>query len=733
MRNGLSALLILLLISLPSLAKEDQDQFYVKIPEFEKAPKIDGVLDNPLWLKTAVFENFTQFQPKEGAPASEKTIAYMAYDKTNLYIAIRCFDSDAKAIRANLCQRDKVPGDDQISIFLDTFNDRKRAFVFKANPCGVQSDGIVVEGGGGDGHGPGFGGFIGIDSSWDAYFISAATVDEEGYTVELAIPFKSLRFANAQTQVWGLQIQRTIPRKNEQDFWFPRSRNVNGFLVQTGKIEITDGIERGKNLEIMPVVTGLKENGKKLASEPGLNLKYGITSDITVDATVNPDYSQVEADIPQNEVNQRYPLRYPEKRPFFLEGRDIFNTPIELAYTRKIVEPEGGFKLTGKMGKTSFGFLSTVDNYSAKINIPATKSDKTTNTYLHKAFVNILRLRTDLFKESSLGFTMTDKELGSSWGNMSGSNNRVFGMDGNFKFLNNYRLSFQVLGSSSKARMITPDKEETAKTDIVPAITFNLNRVSRHLNFSLNWMSIHPDFEASSGFIRRKDIQSLSFGSGYTILPQKKVLTSVTPSFNYQRIYDFDQTLTDEQFQFNLGFDGWKNSNLNFGFSTAMERFEDINFNTNQFRIFLHTQASSWISGGGNFSFGNSIYYGGPYLGYKTSYGLEINLKPLSNLRFTYSIDNEEFYKEKGGEKVYQVNILSQQTNYQISRFISLRLITNYNDYDKKLYNSLLFSYEFRPGTVFYLGMEDNQEKNAGIFQKTGRYYFVKFSYWWRV
>ena len=158
------------------------------------------------------------------------------------------------------------------------------------------------------------------------------------------------------------------------------------------------------------------------------------------------------------------------------------------------------------------------------------------------------------------------------------------------------------------------------------------------------------------------------------------------------------------------------------------------NYNTNQFRIFLHTQALSWISGGGNYSFGNSIYYDGPYyLGYKTSFGFEINIKPLSNLRISYNVDNEKFYKKKGGENVYKINILSQRINYQISRFISLRLITNYNDYDKELYNSVLFSYEFRPGTVFFMGVEDNQEKNTGIFQKTGRYYFVKFSYWWRL
>ena len=164
-----------------------------------------------------------------------------------------------------------------------------------------------------------------------------------------------------------------------------------------------------------------------------------------VDATINPDFSQIEADIPQNEVNQRYPLHYPEKRPFFLEGRDIFNTPFELAYTRKIVDPDGGLKLTGKIGKTSFGFMSTIDKYSDKINIRATEDDETTNTFLHKSFVNMLRMKTDLFEESYLGFILTDKELGSSWGNISGSNNRVFGHGRQFQVPE----QLQVLLSSS--------------------------------------------------------------------------------------------------------------------------------------------------------------------------------------------------------------------------------------------------------------------------------------------
>ena len=247
-------------------------------------------------------------------------MAHFGYDLERLYIAIQCFDSNPTAVRACLSQRDKVYGDDGVTIYLDTVSDKKRAFVFKVNPCGIQSDGIYTE------IGRRRGGYERVDYNWDTYFQAAAAIDSSGYTVEMAIPFKSLRFPNTPTQVWGLQILRTIPRKNEDIYWPPRSRDVNGFLVQAGRLEINGRIEKGKNFEILPVLTGAKRASEKLEPEAGLNLKYGVTSDLTADVTFNPDFSQVEADMPQNDVNQRYALYYPEKRPFFWRER-IYLTP----------------------------------------------------------------------------------------------------------------------------------------------------------------------------------------------------------------------------------------------------------------------------------------------------------------------------------------------------------------------------------------------------------------------
>ena len=718
-------LISLLILSLFSFSQENKDDYHVIIPEFASPPKIDGKLENPLWEKGAVLDTFTQFEPQEGAQPSEKTMVYLGYDKDNLYIAVRCYDSNPDAIRACLAKRDSIYGDDEVTIYLDTFNDKKRAFVFQVNPCGIQTDGIYTEI-----RRRGRGGW-GFDRSWDTFFLSDAHIDDSGYTVELAIPFKSLRFPNSQSQAWGFQIMRTIRRKNEEIYWRPRSRDINGFLIQSGTLEIGGAIEKGKNFEFMPVFTGLKQSDKKFDPEAGINFKYGITSNMTADITFNPDFSQIESDMPQVEVNQRYALYYPEKRPFFLEGKDFYDTPLELVYTRKIVNPLWGVKLTGKIGKTTLGFLSTYDENPPGIYIgdppdeDEDEEEEEDNPY--NALISVFRLKRDLYSESHIGFIITDKEMGRPGDSITDNYNRVLGVDGHFKFQNYYRFSFQFLSSSSKM--------EDEKTDFVPAMNFSLSRRARHLSLSASWTSIHPDFEAASGFFRRKNIHSLNTRVSYAFLPQNDLIISIRPSLEYRRIYDFDNTLTDEEFQFTAFISGWRQSHIWTTVSSELERYEGINFRKKSFRANLSSEPFSWLSGRISYSFGDAIRYeDNPYLGYKTSLGITLTLKPLTNLRLFYDFKNIMFYREKGGEIDYEINIISQRINYQISRPLSLRLITDYDDYDGELYTSILLSYEYRPGTVFYLGIDDNQEKGeSGIFRRKGRYYFIKFSYWWRI
>ena len=714
--------LALWLSTLVTFAKDDARSYLVKATPFSASPQIDGKLEDSFWETAVILDNFTQYEPMEGAQPSEKTVAYIGYDKKNLYIAVRCFDSDPKAVRACLAQRDKVYGDDQVTVFLDTFNDKKRAFAFQVNPCGVQSDGVYTET---RRRGRGRGGFDRIDRNWDTFFLSNAHIDDQGYTVELSIPFKSLRFPHAPSQLWGLQIKREIRRKNEEIYWHPRSRDINGFLVQAGELQIDGNLEKGRNFEAMPVFTGFQESGEKFDPKPSLNLKYGITSDVTADLTINPDFSQIEADMPQIDVNQRYDLYYPEKRPFFLEGKDLFDTPMELVYTRKISEPIFGAKITGKIGKTTIGFLSAYDKNPISIDIPLS-ADAPEQEYSH-GFTNVLRLKQDLFSESYLGFILTDKKAGDSLGTLTRNYNRVGGIDGHFKFKEYYRFSFQIIGSTSKVG--------ADKTNLTPAMNFSLSHSSRHWSLTADYTHLPEEFEAAIGFFRRKNIRSLRTRLGYNILPQNNIIVDIRPSIEYRRVYDFDNVLTDEEFRIGGFISGWRSSFIFASYTAELEQYEGINFRKKSFRASINSDPLSWFNGNISFGFGDGIYYDeNPYLGYKVSYGARATFKPMTNLRLFYNFQNDTFFKNRGGDKVYTINLISQRITYQLSRALSLRLITDYNDYYKELYTSLLMSYEYRPGTVFYLGIDDNQEKDdAGIFRRQGRFYFVKFSYWWRI
>jgi len=728
---SLPILILLFAAAIPGNPRDTMSSYHITAVEFPSPPKIDGILDDEFWDAAVMLADFTQYEPKEGAIPTEKTRAFIGYDKKNLYIGIRCFDSNPNAVRACLTQRDKVEGDDEITIYLDTFNDKKRAFAFQVNPCGVQSDGIYNET---QRRHPG-GGFSRIDKNWDTFFLSNAQIDNQGYSIEIAIPFKSLRFPDSTAQNWGLQIQRNIRRKNEEIYWYPRSRNVNGFLRQAGQLLIEGELDKGKNFEIMPVMTGLMESGHKIDPEPSINLKYGITSNMTTDLTINPDFSQIEADMPQIDVNQRYALYFPEKRPFFLEGKDYFDTPMEMVYTRTINNPLWGTKLTGKVGKTTIGFLSAYDEDSLLIDISTGDEDEDEEIgddeeeeiETTRSIVNILRLKQDLYSESHIGIIITDKEAGDTWNSITQNFNRAAGLDGQFKLNQNNRLSFQIVASQSRSGEV--------KTGLVPAMQFDFNHQSRHWSLSTNYTHLPEDFEASSGFFRRKDIRSFNTRLGYNILPQNELIVDIRPSIEYRRIYDFSNTLTDEEVRIGWFISGWRGTFLYGGYTTELERYENINFKKKSFRFRLSSDPFAWFSGSINFNIGDGIYYDeNPYLGYKVSYGIQTIFKPLTNLTLFYEINNDTFYKEKGGDIEYKINLISQRINYQISRALSLRLITDFNDYDKELYNSILLSYQYRPGTVFYLGMNDNQMKDKlGIFRNQGRFYFVKFSYWWRI
>jgi hypothetical protein len=710
MKISVFAIFFLSLFLFPHFS-HSSDEKTLNIPRLTNKPKIDGVLDNPLWENEALrIENFLQFAPKEKGEPTQKTVAYIGYDHKNLYFAFRCNDTEAKKIRASVTNRDGCIEDDWVFVFLDTFNEKRRAFSFIINPLGVQFDCIRIETGGSD---------I-MDESWDTVFYSDGRIDEEGYTVEMAIPFKSIRFPNKERKVWGITFGRNIPRNGEIVAWPVFTREIPGILAQEGQVTILGDVERGKNLEIMPVLTSLKTQDEKANFQPGANIKYGVSSDLTLDFTLNPDFSHIEADAPQIDVNQRFALYYSEKRPFFLEGMEIFQFPqIEMVYTRRIIDPLIGGKATGKIGRFTYGLLTAYDVNPTESLWEV--SDGGVNED-DNALFNIFRLKTDVSKDSYLGFCLADKEI-------NGSYNRVAGIDGALRFQNKYFFTFQAITSKSKF-----GEEETGSA---PALYADFFYYTKKMYAGLYWMSFHPDFDASSGFVNRVDYKSLGTYLSFRFFPEKEFMNMW--SINLRAGQRNDYFGSDTQDIWSIGelyfeFNQWSRMTVNF--SQQMEKYEGIDFRRNSFTVQGESNLIAWMPLVFYFQTGDSINYDpdDPLLGWNNTYGLYLNFKPSKRLQMSVDFSKSTFWEERGGEQLWDYNVIRQRTTYQISKTLSLRAIVDYNHYYKELYGSFLVSWILKPGTVFFLGLDSNLLKDEfGHYTREGYSVFVKFSYWWRI
>ncbi|MBS3819644.1 carbohydrate binding family 9 domain-containing protein [bacterium] len=682
----------------------------LRIPRLSQKPQIDGKLDNPIWEKEALkVEDFLQFSPKEKAPPSEKTVAYIGYDSKNLYFAFRCYDSDPQKIRATITNRDNIMEDDWVVIFLDAYNEKRRAFTFFLNPFGVQMDTIRTEKGGSD-H---------MDPSWDAVFYSDGTIDEKGYTVEMALPFKSFRFPDKQKKNFGLVIGRTIARKGEIVLWPEASRNIPGLLTQGGEMIIDGEVQKGRNFELMPVVTSLKTKGEKITPQAGMNFKWGINSNMTMDLTLNPDFSHIEADAPQIDVNQRFALYYPEKRPFFLEGMEIFQFPeIEMVYTRRIIDPIGGAKLTGKTGAFTYGMLSAYDMNPTESLWEVHNGGHTGQ----KALFNIFRMKADVFKESYVGFALADKEI-------DGSYNRVAGVDGQFKFNQHFFFNFQAIGSKTKY--------EQEESGIAPAFYSEFSYYSRHWGGGLYWKSIHPEFRASSGYVNRVDYKTIGSYTSFQLYPEKQYLNQVRFTLRGGRRYAyFENTVLDDWVSGHLHLRVTEFSMINASLQKAMERFGGVDFHKNSFNLNGNLSLIRWLPLGFHLGGGDRIFYNpdSPFLGWSHSYGLFFTLKPNKRLQMRVMFNKETFWKERGGKQLYDYNVIRQRTTYQLTKTLSFRAIVDYNHYYKKIYGSFLFSYILKPGTVFFLGVDNKLlQQEMGHYTQEDYSVFLKFSYWWRM
>ena len=670
-------------------------------------PTIDGRLDDAAWRDAVLITDFTQTNPVEGAPPTERTEVRIAYDADHLYFAFYAHYTDPTQMRANRADRDRLRRDDWIAVMFDTFLDQQRAYRFSVNAYGIQGDAILR--GGRSMRGPPGGGG---DSSWDALFETGGAIVRDGWTAEMAIPFKSLRYPSrgAGEHRWGFQITRTLQSKDETLVWAPMTRAVAGVLTQMGTLGGLRGLSVSRNLELLPTATAIQlgrltDTGyAEGETQPdfGFNMKYGVTSNLTADFTLNPDFSQIEADRPQIETNQRYALFFPELRPFFLEGQEIFRTPgrTNLVHTKTIVDPQIGAKLTGKTGNTTLGVLVANDAAPGKFDDPSAYGFGETANFV------IGRARYDLYSQSYIGAIMTDREFLDSY-------SRVAGVDGRFRLGQTHRAQFLAVTSSHR------DLDGIAGSG--PMFNAALRRDSRHLSYSVDFNSIDPDFRTDAGFVRRVDMQQFDADVEYEWWPESWLI-SWGPQFRYRRNVDHAGILQDEDFRADLSARFARNVFFRADAQREMERFQGIDFHKTRFSMRNGINTSRRFSLFYGIDWGEQIrFVENPFLGRMLDYNIGLTLLPTSRLNTRFDLDTARFSDMHTGELVFGVKILRAFTTYQFTDRLLVRNILEHNTGNGKVGINLLFTYRVNAGTAFYIGYDDRLQE--GIYLDRERFY----------
>ncbi len=589
----------------------------IRLVRFDKPPVIDGKLDDEVWKHASVFQDFYQWRPSDTQPASAKTEAFAGYDSRFIYFAFHCYDDPTK-VRATVAKRDAILDDDAVGIILDTFNDQRRAYELLFNPLGVQQDGILTEGGN-------------DDFSVDIVMESKGVITEDGYTVEIAIPFKSLRYEAGKEKQWGVHFVRLIKHFNgETDSWMPISQNQNGLLNQEGHITGLEGISTERTLELIPSLT-VSETGKRVPTlsqaqlnanpslldpgrfvnprpnyDLGLNLKFSFTPNITLDAAINPDFAQVEADQTVVTVNQRFPIFFEEKRPFFLEGKDYFQTPIQAVHTRAIINPQVAVKLTGKRARNTFGVLLAADKAPGSFTDDEIRDPNQFPQIQRfigkKAYIGIVRLKRDLGKENSIGLLFTSYSF-------IEKHNQLLGLDGRFRVNPQTIITFQAIGTQSRRCFFNPAANayqpgpsspcfsgfqdiNVAPKDLAPnssrhfyrtgnafAYAFEFNNETRHWDRNYEARGRTRDYRADLGFTRRTNTNNGGYFLRYKSEPKPKarlINWRLSNSTNYN--FDFQGRMQNWNNNSQLQLRFQHESFLGLGFDRGYERLFEEEF-----------------------------------------------------------------------------------------------------------------------------------------------------------
>jgi hypothetical protein len=739
--------------------------------------EIDGRLDEQVWQRAPLLTGFSQYVPVDERRAEDSTEVVVWYSSSAIHFGVKAYARPG-TLRATLADRDRIDGEDHIQILLDTDNAHRRAFVFAVNAFGVQADGMRIEGTQGNTPRQGL---QNSDITPDFVYTSKGRLTAFGYEVEVRIPFKSIRYGSGAEQTWGINIVRQVQSSGVQETWYPVRRANASFLVQTGQLTGLHDLKRGLTLDVNPVITSVINGAPRTlpggtswayrqSPEAGANVRWGVTPNLTLNATVNPDFSQVEADVQQIPGDARFPVFFPERRPFFTDGVELFDLPNRLIYTRRIVAPSVASRLSGKVGRTDVAVLSALDDRSYSVDPSRTSP-----------LFTVARLRRDLGDQGWIGATMTDRTDGSAF-------NRVGAIDGRWVFGKLLQWSTQAVGSTTRGGTTN------AVTRDGGLFYSSFTRSGRQFGFRYEVRGVSPDFNTQSGFIPRVDYVESQAAHRVSFLGRPDALIqnwSTRLRMFYTHLWNDawrgnapleSKYWLENQFQFKSGWRG-----------NLQPIYETFAFDQRQYAQYFVARAggdtvpfrvSSRQRTGGLIYEINSPQWTGlqitasGYIGRDPDFfetaaarrrdvNLTIDWRPRKQLRVEPRLTYNRFVRERDGTVVNGGTIPRLKVEYQVNRWVFVRYIGQYDARQRDALrdpqtdaalltrsasgqfapvaarrsndfrNDLLFSYQPNPGTTVFLGygasLVDQEAFRFRDVQRVNDGFFIKGSYLYRL
>lgn len=708
----------------------------LQIKKIDKPLELTGKLENPIWQHAIPIELNYEIRPGDNIQAPEKTLVRALYDDKNIYFGFECFDSNPAQIRANVTDRDRMFEDDYVIIVLDTYGDYQKGYEFAVNPYGIKGDLLAT--------------MNNEDASLDLIWHSAASINGNGWTAEIAIPFSSLTFPDKEDQNWVVGIVRNMPRSSRiQISWTKIDRNIPGFLPQSGLLQGLQGIKSSSNIELLPYIIGQKGGSLANFDDPnsgfkyksfegrfGGGIKYAPSPNFSLDAVINPDFSQIESDAAQISVNTTFALYYDEKRPFFLIGNELLQTP--MYYSRSINDPLGAARIIGKSGSLSFLYMSAYDRNTVIV-VPGEDRSNTIPTDIN-SLANIGRLRYDLGDENYIGSMILSR-------NFEGGHNYLFGFDWNYKFWGNwyfngegfYSLTKEIDNTSlfnSQREFGTTGKNAAFNGEKYSGngIHLVLSHSQRSYNFTFVLNNFSPTYQTYNGLFSSNNYRQFFLSQEYVLYPQDSFIDRATFGLQGELRFNFDGVKKEQSFYpyLTLNLKGQTSVYAHYILINDENFFSTDLKNVRRFYAEVNTRPIKELSlyVGGNF--GRFIYRSSsPIIGSGHNIDVSLTIRPTSKLNLSLAYSRARLSNEKSGNLLYDGNIFRAVGTYQFSPEIFFRTILQYDSFSKSMQVYPLFSYKLNAFTTFFVGATSDYTDYKGDIgiANTSQQYFVKLQY----